>query len=244
MKVGELFEQSAEILSLVDRVFLFDSEAILGPDEVARLLDGGGADVPSRARVADAHRQLALLASEVAGLRVGLARACGIEAIVPAFALSEVLPKLESFARHLGLALYVPNAHEVEYPLALDEGDAFASALSALALAGKGWAILEAGEGLERYVQVFLPDDAREAHVEAVSNRHLSPSTRISATAVARARLLGWQPPSPGLTRNFWRVHALDSEGERVALGRLAARTLREVHGRALGDETVIRVRT
>lgn len=245
MDTIERMEGSADVHSLVVRIFLFDAKKILGPDDAAGLrernLDGTS---PRQGRFEDARRQLDLLASDVRGLHVGSPLPWGVEAWSSALAMWDVLPSIETFARHLGLAWYLPELHEVGYPLALDEGDSFASALAVLAEAGTGWAILEAGDGLEHYVQVALPGDASNAHVEAVSNRHLPVGARMSATALARLRLLGWRLPTPGITRNYWRSHAIDVEGERRALARIATRTLRDVYGHVDGDAIVIRART
>jgi hypothetical protein len=71
-----------------------------------------------------------------------------------------------------------------------------------------------------------------ELHSETVSNEFLPPDGKLSPEEERKLAELGWQPPKPKATFNYWyRLSLPASTADQDAFVRRLIDTLRDVHG-------------
>lgn len=140
--------------------------------------------------------------------------------------------EIDDLAREHGLAIYDPQGPELTYPTAVGDRSAIADALASFGADGHGYVVLSAGADLEHYVQCSFHGEVDAVRVEAVSNRFLRPSARISRASEARLRLLGFRAPSAE-HGNFRQSVRVGSTDDAARIASLAIDLLREVYGHA-----------
>ena len=93
--------------------------------------------------------------------------------------------------------------------------------------------ILRADEAKNYYVQFAASRGETTARAEAVSNLYLEPADMLSLRRSKALLALGWNPPTPGQSPNFYRDWDVRDEKTRRQMARRAMRTLVEIYGLA-----------
>ena len=93
--------------------------------------------------------------------------------------------------------------------------------------------ILRADEAKNYYVQFAASRGETTARAEAVSNLYLEPADMLSLRRSKALPALGWNPPTPGQSPNFYRDWDVRDEKTRRQMARRAMRTLVEIYGLA-----------
>ena len=98
---------------------------------------------------------------------------------------------------------------------------------------GHNFFILRADEAKNYYVQFAASRGETTARAEAVSNLYLEPADMLSLRRSKALPALGWNPPTPGQSPNFYRDWDVRDEKTRRQMARRAMRTLVEIYGLA-----------
>ena len=93
--------------------------------------------------------------------------------------------------------------------------------------------ILRADEAKNYYVQFAASRGETTVRAEAVSNLYLEPADMLSLRRSKALLALGWNPPTPGQSPNFYRDWDVRDEKTRRQMARRAMRTLVEIYGLA-----------
>jgi len=96
---------------------------------------------------------------------------------------------------------------------------------------GHNFIILRADEAKNYYVQFAASRGETTVRAEAVSNLYLEPAHMLSPRRSKALLALGWNPPTPGQSPNFYRDWEVRDEQTRREMARLAIRTLVEIYG-------------
>jgi len=91
--------------------------------------------------------------------------------------------------------------------------------------------ILRADEAKNYYVQFAASRGETTVRAEAVSNLYLEPAHMLSPRRSKALLALGWNPPTPGQSPNFYRDWEVRDAETRREMARLALRTLIEIYG-------------
>ena len=91
--------------------------------------------------------------------------------------------------------------------------------------------ILCADEAKNYYVQFAASRGETTARAEAVSNLYLEPADMLSLRRSKALLALGWNPPTPGQSPNFYRDWEVRDAKTRRQMARLALQTLVEIYG-------------
>ena len=93
--------------------------------------------------------------------------------------------------------------------------------------------ILRADEAKNYFVQFAASRGETTVRAEAVSNLYLEPAHMLSPRRSKALLALGWNPPTPGQSPNFYRDWDVRDEKTRRQMARRAMRTLVEIYGLA-----------
>jgi hypothetical protein len=91
--------------------------------------------------------------------------------------------------------------------------------------------ILHADEAKNYFVQFAGSRGEAIVRGEAVSNLYLEPAHMLDPKRSKALRALGWNPPTPGQSPNFYRDWDARDTRTRRQMARLALRTLVEIYG-------------
>jgi hypothetical protein len=91
-----------------------------------------------------------------------------------------------------------------------------------------------------RYWQLLAFED-RSAIVEVVSNRYLAGPNRLSGSAEARLREIGWNPPQAGASPNWWAAQAAPPASA-ASIASSATRAMRDVLGFADSTKLLVKL--
>ena len=96
---------------------------------------------------------------------------------------------------------------------------------------GHNFIILRADEAKNYYVQFAASRGEPIVRAEAVSNLYLEPAHMLSPRQSKALLALGWNPPTPGQSPNFYRDWEVRDAKTRRQMARLALQTLVEIYG-------------